>query len=186
MIFGVCYSTVLLQLEWNTASSTCFWFLPLFSAAGRPLLNELFSARNFAHLLITALAIHPCAREFTRKSIPTRTLPTHLIQAQGRDGGKAAGQTAPPVSKPSEDFDDDGDLDLSASLWFQTLDKILSAKGAVSRGEQPAGAGGGRSVGGGGRRRRGGELPQTAAVMGGVLDALLQRTLSSMAGEMKY
>lgn len=27
-----------------------------------------------------------------------------------------------------------------------------------------------------------GELPQTAAVMGGVLDALLQRTLSSMAG----
>lgn len=28
----------------------------------------------------------------------------------------------------------------------------------------------------------GGELPQTAAVMGGVLDALLQRTLSSMAG----
>lgn len=87
-------------------------------------------------------------------------------------------------------------------MWFQTLDKILNAKGAASRsgvtdesiarartgttavGEAVAIARG--KVGAGaeaGMGRRGvRELPQTAAVMGGVLDALLQRTLSSMAG----
>ena len=36
-------------------------------------------------------------------------------------------------SSANEDLDDGGDdkLDLSASLWFKTLDKILSAKGAT-------------------------------------------------------
>lgn len=43
------------------------------------------------------------------------------------------------------------------------------------------GRGLGRAKGAAGTAAR--ELPQTAAVMGGVLDALLQRTLSSMAGE---
>lgn len=109
--------------------------------------------------------------------------------------GKSQGRTA----ALSDDLDD-GDLDLSASLWFQTLDKILNAKGAACRGDHTApsslgGAGGRAGAGGRGRGRgrvaRAGagaaaaarELPQTAAVMGGVLDALLQRTLSSMAGE---
>ena len=101
----------------------------------------------------------------------------------------------------TDPFDDDGDLDLSASLWFQTLDKILSAKGAACRSDpntaSAAAVRGGVGVAGdrgglAGRGRAatraataataGGELPQTAAVMGGVLDALLQRTLSSMAG----
>lgn len=92
-----------------------------------------------------------------------------------------------------EDFEvdgDDDDLDLSASLWFQTLDKILSAKGAACRSSSSSsGAFSSSPAAGGGRGGRGaaagaaaGELPQTAAVMGGVLDALLQRTLSSMAG----
>lgn len=93
---------------------------------------------------------------------------------------------------------DDGDLDLSASLWFQTLDKILSAKGAASRAAGSVAESGdstGMAVAGGdvasssglGKIKRGrqvaGELPQTAALMQGVLDALLQRTLSSMAGD---
>lgn len=98
-----------------------------------------------------------------------------------------------------DNMDDDDDLDLSASLWFQTLDKILSAKGAASRGTGPSSdstsskASGTASVGAGsantGRTKKAGglggsgELPQTAAVMQGVLDALLQRTLGSMAGD---
>ncbi|CAM9916721.1 unnamed protein product [Sphacelaria rigidula] len=111
-------------------------------------------------------------------------------EGRAREGIQSAGPTrAAPAGKAPDDFDDDGDLDLSASLWFQTLDKILSAKGAASRGGgEEVTVGGGHGVGGvaiqgsRGRRRRGGELPQTAAVMGGVLDALLRRTLSSMAG----
>lgn len=101
-------------------------------------------------------------------------------------------QPSTSTSKSASDDFDDNDLDLSASLWFQTLDNILSAKGAASRGRSAAvpspgegsersGVGEGYGKGRAGGKRR--ELPQTAAVMGGVLDALLQRTLSSMAGE---
>lgn len=98
---------------------------------------------------------------------------------QGR-GGRASA---------TEDFDDGGDdeLDLSASLWFQTLDKILSAKGAACRSSPTSSSASAAGASGRGRSAAtataAGELPQTAAVMGGVLDALLQRTLSSMAGE---
>ncbi|CAM9755154.1 unnamed protein product, partial [Scytosiphon promiscuus] len=109
----------------------------------------------------------------------------------GASGAEGRGRGAPSSAGTVEDFDvdgDDGDLDLSASLWFQTLDKILSAKGAACRSSSSSGAAF-SSAGGGGRGGRSaaataaaGELPQTAAVMGGVLDALLQRTLSSMAG----
>eukprot|EP00903_Cladosiphon_okamuranus_P007783 g7532.t1 len=121
--------------------------------------------------------------------------------ASGGEGRRGRSTTA------TDDLDDDGDndLDLSASLWFQTLDKILSAKGAACRSTSstntsstsaisstasfPLAKGAGDLLEGANGRGRvaaaataAGELPQTAAVMGGVLDALLQRTLSSMAG----
>lgn len=117
-------------------------------------------------------------------------------QARGRVPSASGASAA-----ATEDVDD-SDLDLSASLWFQTLDKILSAKGAASRAAgsvpEPGGSATGMAVPGGDvasssglgkvkrRRQVAGELPQTAALMQGVLDALLQRTLSSMAGDGRY
>ncbi|CAM9369848.1 unnamed protein product [Laminaria digitata] len=148
------------------------------------------------------VAIEMCQRASPATGAPVG--PTSLRPSGARNratngAGSAGGETRSRAA--TDPFDDDGDLDLSASLWFQTLDKILSAKGAACRSDpntaSAAGVRGGVGVPGdrgglAGRGRAaaraataataGGELPQTAAVMGGVLDALLQRTLSSMAG----
>eukprot|EP00752_Nemacystus_decipiens_P007971 g7124.t1 len=168
--------------------------------ASKVALEGLQEGREAARSLMVAIEMCQRASPNVAPVGPTSLRATgarHRSSTGGASGGEGRGGRSPTATDDLDD-DVDSDLDLSASLWFQTLDKILSAKGAACRSSISSGtasspsvaAGGGAGKEGASERGRAavaaaaaaGELPQTAAVMGGVLDALLQRTLSSMAG----
>ncbi|CAM9760498.1 unnamed protein product, partial [Pylaiella littoralis] len=107
--------------------------------ASKVALEGLQEGREASRSLMVAI-------EMCQRASPNSAgAPTSLLRPGGaRHHRSAAAAGASGVegrdrsSAVTDGFDDDDDdLDLSASLWFQTLDKILSAKGAACRTSDP-------------------------------------------------